>query len=218
MGKEVIYSECLIANSFKFCEIKSVWLELGRGVRLTFLCSLPTPTSAWLDSARGSLRRLHISKISFSHCWEKSQRLLTTWNASVTIPLPLYSKKVNSNVWNAVTISLWPLESLRLKTVLSAKCWRCILMNFPWCTWCLVHNKCLRNVCIIESEIKHKYSIKCLRWTCLSIQPHFLLSPPWTFCFLWWITCSSVKSPCCFMPLCLLCPKQPGHPYLVFKT
>lgn len=207
----------LIPNSFIFCEI--VQLELGRGVRLTFLCSLPTPTSTWLDSAWDSLCRLPISKISFSWCWEN---LRGSWQHGVLLwksHYPYIQKKVNSNIWNTVTISLWPLESWRLKTVMSAKCWRCILMNSPWCPWCLVHNKWLRNVCIIEAEIKHKYSIKCLHWTCLSIQPHFLLSPPWAFCSLQWITCSSFQSSCCFMsPYPPLPGGQPGHSDLVFKT
>lgn len=158
------------------------------------LCSLPIPTSTWLDSVWGSLpnklrrSRLPVSKISFSQRWEN---LRGSWQRGVLLWKFHYryiQKKVNSNIWNAVTVSLWPLESWRLKTVMSAKCWRCILMNSPWCTWCLVHKKWLRNVCIIESEIKHKYSIKCLHWTCLSIQPHFLLSPPWAFCSLQWIT------------------------------
>ena len=55
-----------------------------------------------------------------------------------------------------------------------------------------------KKIWLIESEIKQKYSIKCLHWTYLSIQPHFLPSLPWVFCSLQ-ITFSALKSSCCFM-------------------
>lgn len=193
-----------------------VQLELGRGVRLTFLCSLPTPTSTWLDSAWGSLCRLPISKISFSQCWEKSQRLLTTQSASVKIPLPLYSKK--DKLKHMKRSHYFPLATgkLEAKTVVSAKCWRYILMNPPRCTPCLACNKWLRNVCIMESEIKQKYSIKCLHWTCLSIQPHFLLSPLEPFAR--YNELHAVPySPHAVSCLCVLHGlEQPGHPDLSF--
>lgn len=57
----------------------------------------------------------------------------------------------------------FPLAPGKLESeVKSAKCWQHILMNFSRCTWFLVHNKWPRNVCLIELEIKQKYSIKCI--------------------------------------------------------
>lgn len=154
------------------------------------------------------------------HFLNVEKNLRGSWQHGVLLwkfHYPYIKKKINSNIWNAVTISLWPLESWRLKTVVSAKCWRCILMNPPWCTPCFVRNKWLRNVCIMESEIKHKYSIKCLHWTYLSIQPHFLLSPlePFTR----YNELHAVPySPHAVSYLCVLhCLEQHGHPDLFLR-
>lgn len=97
--KKLFTLKPLTDNSFLFCEMVSVLLEWEGGVeRLPFLCPLPIPSSTQLDRAwLGSplqTPRLRSFQFSFSPLREKSQRLLTTWNASVKMPLPFYQSSL----------------------------------------------------------------------------------------------------------------------------
>lgn len=115
----------------------SVWLTLGSEVgRLTVPCPLPIPTCATLDSAWGSPCRLHVFKTSsfLSLCWRNLrgswQHGMLLWESlrlCISFQRP-YQKASTLSIWKTVTVSLWPPESLRLKTAMSASagnasCW-----------------------------------------------------------------------------------------------
>lgn len=131
----------LSATSFLFCEMMRVWLSAGWG-----RAHVPTPspqsqqhlTGQWWGSPLQA-PCLHHFQFPFSQL-RNPVRVLTPWHMSVKISLPLssfsltVSKIFNSDIWRAVSSSLWPLESLRPTHVASAKCWGCIPGNFPWCT------------------------------------------------------------------------------------
>lgn len=139
--KELFTLKCLMLTHLYFVKWWVYgWSFGGRVERLAFLCHFPIPTNAWLDSDWYPLSRLSVFKIfSFlSHSWEdlrgSQQHGMLLWKSHcpcISLRWP-YKKIFDSNMWKAVSIFLWPLESLRLNNIRSAKCWQCILMNFPW--------------------------------------------------------------------------------------
>lgn len=143
--------------------------------------ALSIPASAWLYSDWDPLSRLHLFKISsfLSHSWEnlrdswqrgmlpwKSHCLYISFHWPYQQPLTQVYEKQSTfpfghwKTWGWIMSCLWSAGNASyifhdvlttLFTIMTKKCW-------------------------IKSEIKYKYFIKCLHWTCLSIQPHFLLS------------------------------------------